>query len=73
MEKTKYMNPFIAGILLGLLLLLTIFITGRGLGASGAIKSAVMEVESTVVPSHTADTQYYQEYAKTHGDNPLKS
>ena len=34
--KTKYMNPYLAGFLLGLVLLLTIFVTGRGLGASGA-------------------------------------
>ncbi len=73
MEKKKYMNPFIAGILLGLLLLLTIFITGRGLGASGAIKSVVVEVEKTAVPSHTEDMAFYQEYNATHADNPLKS
>ena len=34
------MNPYLAGFLLGLVLLLTVFVTGRGLGASGAIKSA---------------------------------
>lgn len=73
MEKTKYMNPFLAGFLLGLLLLLTIFITGRGLGASGAIKSAVIQVEKTVVPSHTEDANFFKEYNTTHGDNPLKS
>ena len=39
MEETKYMNPYLAGVLLGLLLIATIYITGRGLGASGAIKS----------------------------------
>ena len=32
----NYMNPYLAGFLLGLVLLATIFVTGRGLGASGA-------------------------------------
>lgn len=73
MEKQQYMNPYLGGILLGLLLLLTIFITGRGLGASGAVKSAVIEIEKTVAPSHTENMQFYEEYSKTHGDNPLKS
>ena len=73
MENKQYMNPFIAGILLGLLLLLTIFITGRGLGASGAIKSAVIEVEKTVVPAHTENMKFYEEYDASHSDNPLKS
>ena len=39
MEEKKYMNPYLAGVLLGLLLIATIYITGRGLGASGAVKS----------------------------------
>ncbi len=73
MENNQYMNSFIAGILLGLLLLFTIFITGRGLGASGAIKSAVVTAEKSVASSHTEDSRFYQEYDKTHGDNPLKS
>ncbi len=74
MGKNRYMNPFTAGILLGLLLLLTIFITGRGLGASGAIKSAVVGVQKTVLPdSHTENMLFYQDYSKSHSDNPLKS
>ncbi len=73
MEKTKYMNPYLAGFLLGLLLLLTIFITGRGLGASGAVKSFVMSGTEVVAPDHVENSEYYQEYYETHGDNPLKS
>ncbi len=73
MQNNNYMNPFLAGILLGLLLLLTIFITGRGLGASGAVKSAVVQIEKTVAPAHVENSTFFQEYFTTHGDNPLKS
>lgn len=73
MKKDQYMNPFLAGVLLGLLLLLTIFITGRGLGASGAVKSAVIEIEKTILPGHTENTAFFKEYNETHSDNPLKS
>jgi uncharacterized protein len=73
MEKNQYMNSLLAGVLLGLLLLLTIFITGRGLGASGAVKSAVIEIEKTVASTHTESTAFFKEYDATHGDNPLKS
>ncbi|MBZ0178469.1 MAG: YeeE/YedE family protein [Melioribacteraceae bacterium] len=73
MENNQYMNPFTAGILLGLLLLLTIFITGRGLGASGAVKSAVIGIETTVATSHTENMRFYEEYNDTHAENPLKS
>ena len=73
MNTTKYMNPYLAGFLLGLLLLITIFITGRGLGASGAVKSAVVATMNTIVPAHTESTHFYKEYAEEHSDNPLKS
>jgi len=49
---TKYLNPYLAGFLLGLVLLATIFITGRGLGASGAIKSIVIAGVHAVAPAH---------------------
>lgn len=72
MENTKYMNPYIAGVLLGLLLLATIYITGRGLGASGAIKSYAITTVEALAPDHAAAGQYYKEYAETHGSgSPL--
>lgn len=72
MEETKYMNPYLAGVLLGLLLLATIYITGRGLGASGAIKSYAVTAVETIVPTHTASTKFYKEYGEEHpGSSPL--
>jgi len=73
MKKSEYMNPYLAGFLLGLLLLVTIFITGRGLGASGAFKSGVIATVNSVVPSHTANTHYYLEYFEEHKESPLLS
>jgi uncharacterized membrane protein YedE/YeeE len=72
MEETKYMNPYLAGVLLGLLLIATIYITGRGLGASGAIKSYAVTAVETIAPSHTASTKFYNEYNEEHpGSSPL--
>jgi len=73
MNETKYMNPYLAGLFLGLILLVTIFITGRGLGASGAVKSAVVATVQTVSPSHTTGTKFYDEYKEEHPGNPLKN
>jgi uncharacterized membrane protein YedE/YeeE len=67
------MNPYLAGFFLGLLLLVTIFITGRGLGASGAVKSGVVAIVSAITPSHTADTKFYVEYLEEHNGSPLKN
>ena len=65
----NYMNPYLAGFLLGLVLLATIFITGRGLGASGAVKSVVANTVLAVAPGHAANQPFYQA-AKEHG-SPL--
>jgi len=73
MDKTKYMNPYLAGFLLGMVLLATIYITGRGLGASGAVKSAVVASVETVAPAHTNGTKFYNEYTDEHPGNPLKN
>ena len=71
MKPKKYMNPYYAGVFLGLLLLATIYITGRGLGASGAIKSFTVAGVQTVAPSHTHGSEFYKEYESGHGTNPL--
>lgn len=73
MNPTKYMNPYLAGFFLGLLLLLTIYITGRGLGASGAVKSGVVAVVESVAPAHTESATFYNEYLAEHKDGPLKN
>ncbi|MBI1936615.1 MAG: YeeE/YedE family protein [Ignavibacteriales bacterium] len=73
MEAKKYMNPYYAGFFLGLLLLATIYITGRGLGASGAVKSATVAAVETVAPSHAENQKFYKEYLNEHAGSPLKN
>ena len=73
MQETKYMNSYLAGFLLGLLLLATIYITGRGLGASGALKSFTVAAVETVAPAHTGSAVFYKEYAGEHSGGPLKN
>ena len=72
-KKTKYFNPYIGGVLLGLVLLTAFMISGRGLGASGAIKSTVVTAVNTVAPEHSENSIYYNQYAKTHKEHPMKS
>ncbi len=66
------MNPYLAGVLLGLVLTAAFFFSGRGLGASGAVKSVVVKAVATVAPSHTANSEYYHKYVGE-GKNPLKN
>jgi len=72
-EKSKtYMNPYLAGVLLGLVLLLTYFITGRGLGASGGVKSFVVSVCDFVNHSATINNKYFGGILAIE-ESPLKS
>lgn len=71
--QTKYMNPYLAGVLLGLVLLAANFVSGRGLGASGAIKDTVAAGVKAVAPSHYYNAPYYSEFIATQRENPMHS
>lgn len=72
-ERAKrYLNPYLGGVLLGLVLIAANFISGRGLGASGAVKSIIVQAVDVVAPSHIENSEFYTEYMTAH-PRPLKS
>jgi uncharacterized membrane protein YedE/YeeE len=73
LKKSGYLNPYIGGVLLGLVLLAANYFAGRGLGASGAIKSVVVATTQTVAPHYAETTKYFQEYHAEHSGSPLKN
>jgi len=72
MKPKPYMNAYLAGILLGLVLLFTIYVTGRGLGASGAFKSVVVESVNTFTPQHSESHYFYKDYTESHPEGPMR-
>jgi hypothetical protein len=70
--KKKYMNPYIAGTMLGLVLLMAMFISGRGLGASGGIKYCVVSLVGAVDRNHADGSIYYSKYFED-GKKPLNN
>ena len=71
--KTRYMNPYLGGVLLGLVLLAANFISGRGLGASGALKSTVIATTEIVAPDYSSRNEFFNEYRESHGEHPMKN
>ncbi len=61
-RSRRYWNPYFGGVMLGLVLLATFYITGRGLGASGAVKSTVVAAVNEVAPQHAAESHYYSKF-----------
>ncbi|MDD4108014.1 MAG: hypothetical protein PHH93_04760, partial [Prolixibacteraceae bacterium] len=71
--QKPYMNPYLAGFLLGLVLLATIYVTGRGLGASGSFKSVVIASVESLAPGHARNTTFYKVYAEENQEGPWKN
>ena len=66
------MNPYIAGTMLGIVLLLSMYLSGRGLGASGGIKYCVVSAVGSVAPAHAEKSIYYSKYFEG-GKKPLRN
>ncbi len=69
-SEPNYINPYLGGVLLGLLVLLTVYITGRGLGASGAIKSSVVATANVITPEKAKENTYMKQFI-TDDHSPL--
>ena len=67
-----YTNPYLIGLLLGLVLLASFVIMGRGLGASGALSTTVAVVVDKVAPSLTENNAFYQGYLGDGTQSPFK-
>jgi hypothetical protein len=57
-EAKAYVNPYLGGILLGLVLFGSFFLTGNGLGASGGLNRILVFVEDLIYPEHIDRTPY---------------
>jgi uncharacterized protein len=75
-ERTRvaqpYMNPYLAGIGLGLVLLAAFVLVGRGLGASGAFNSGIAWLVSLVAPGYARSNEFLAGYLEE-GTHPLKA
>ena len=66
------MNPYLAGIGLGLVLLAAFVLVGRGLGASGAFNSTIAWLVSLVAPAYARQNEFLSGYL-TGDTHPLKA
>jgi uncharacterized protein len=57
-----FVNPYVAGVGLGLVLLACFVLTGQGLGAVGAFANAASVLVDTVAPHNAAANSYFQGY-----------
>jgi uncharacterized membrane protein YedE/YeeE len=55
-EKMSYWNPYLGGVVLGVVLFGAFYLTGHGLGSSGGTARLVAGIESLIVPQHVDRT-----------------
>jgi hypothetical protein len=72
MKEKPYWNPYLAGIGLGITLLLAFVLVGRGLGASSAVMRSVAWLTSVVSQEHVDANPYFSGYAGT-GMHPFSN
>lgn len=70
--KKRYMNPYVAGTILGLVLLAAMVVSGRGLGASGGLKYCVVSAVGAVDRPHADKSVYYSKYFEN-GQKPIRN
>jgi hypothetical protein len=68
-----YMNPYLAGIGLGLVLLASFVVMGRGLGASGAFKAVVAWAGMLLAPAQTGSSTWLAGYVGDGSASPLRN
>ena len=69
-EPTKLWNPYLTGTLLGLTLLITFVLLGRGLGASSFLSRTGTFMWNIVAPTYTQSNPYWSRYF-ANGHTPL--
>ena len=68
--KKPYVHPYLGGMILGIILFLAFFLTGNGLGSSGATSRIDVAIVDAIAPQHVDNTPYLLKMAG--GDkNPL--
>ncbi len=68
--KKKLWDPIFGGIMIGIAIILTFYISGRGLGASGAMTDFAVWIQNIVAPSVNHASEYFSKYV-ANGANPL--
>lgn len=63
----KYRNPYLGGMLLGLLLIAAYVVLGTGLGASGGLARIAAGLEGVVARTHVLESDYFGAW----GDAPM--
>ena len=70
-ESLPYWNPYIVGVGIGLLIIVSFLVTGRGLGAVGAFNGIIATVVHAIAPDYALSKTAFSTYVSG-VEHPLK-
>ncbi len=71
-KSKKYMNPYLAGILIGVFMVTAYYFSGEGLGASGALKTVVIATVDGINHDYATNANFFS--SRVGGDHsPAKT
>lgn len=70
-EPRPYWNPYIVGVGIGFLIILSFLVTGRGLGAIGAFNGILASLVNALAPDYAVSKTVFSTYL-TGVDHPLR-
>jgi uncharacterized membrane protein YedE/YeeE len=61
-KERKHWNPVLAGIGVGIIMLLTYYTAGRGFGTTGGLTRLALALQNWLMPDLTAQSEYFAKY-----------
>jgi len=71
-RSNRYINPYVGGFLLGLLIIVALYFSGEGLGSSGGYRDVAVAVLDKVSPKYAESNSYIGPRLAS-GESPLKT
>lgn len=62
-KPRPFINPYLGGVILGVVLFIAFFLTGNGLGASGGLNRGIIYLVDLFAPEHIDRVSYFILYA----------
>lgn len=63
-QDRTYWSPYLAGLAIGMVLILTYYVMGYGLGASGAFTRISADLLRLIAPEHAGSNAYFKGYLR---------
>lgn len=71
-KQNQYLNPYIGGFIIGLMMIAAYYFSGEGLGSSGAFRDVTVGVVNKIAPNYAQNASFYKRFVEN-GRNPFNT